>query len=155
MIKSKKPKANWMSVPGAKVRGPERFGRGETDTRSLRSNLQREYDKTAPRFIAKARAANAVCPVVRAIGMARIRKELNLVGRIDFSVCEVHHTRGRAGMLMILQQFWLAVSSSGHAWIHRNLDEARQLGLVCQIGEWNTVPREPAKQLEQTGQKDF
>lgn len=54
---------------------------------------------------------------------------------------EIHHVRGRIGRLLNDQRFWLAVSTAGHNWIHNNMDAARGLGLLCQKGQWNNVPK--------------
>lgn len=52
---------------------------------------------------------------------------------------EVHHTRGRIGALLLDERFWKAVSSEGHNWIHAHPNEARKLGLLCEVGQWNRV----------------
>lgn len=54
---------------------------------------------------------------------------------------QVHHRRGRIGRLLLMEEWWSAVSAVGHDWINRNPEAARKLGLLCQKGEWNTVPR--------------
>lgn len=51
---------------------------------------------------------------------------------------QVHHTRGRAGSLLLDTRFWVAVSQDGHDWIHNNMAAARKLGFICQHGHWNT-----------------
>ena len=55
---------------------------------------------------------------------------------------EIHHTRGRIGKLLNDQRFWLAVSTAGHNFIHNNMDAARGLGLLCQKGQWNNIPKQ-------------
>lgn len=54
---------------------------------------------------------------------------------------EVHHIRGRLGPLLEDQQYWLAVSTQGHRWIHNNPVKARELGFMAQPGDWNRTPR--------------
>lgn len=54
---------------------------------------------------------------------------------------EVHHTRGRIGRLLIEEKFWVGVSKAAHRWIHDNIDAARGLGLICQKGQWNNIPK--------------
>lgn len=54
---------------------------------------------------------------------------------------EIHHTRGRIGRLLTEEKYWLAVSAAGHDWIHNNMDAARRLGLLCQKGQWNLMPK--------------
>ena len=55
---------------------------------------------------------------------------------------DIHHTRGRAGPLIIDVRFWKAVSRGGHRWIEENGEAARALGLLCQRGQWNTPPND-------------
>lgn len=55
---------------------------------------------------------------------------------------DVHHTRGRVGSLLLDERFWRAVSRKGHDWIGNNMAEARKLGLLCEVGQWN-VPVAP------------
>lgn len=52
---------------------------------------------------------------------------------------EIHHIRGRAGKLLNATDHWLAVCSPCHARIHRYPAEARELGLICEKGKWNTL----------------
>jgi len=53
---------------------------------------------------------------------------------------EIHHTRGRTGRLLRDQRFWMPVCRRCHEWIHTNMNEARKVDLLCQLGEWNTYP---------------
>jgi hypothetical protein len=55
---------------------------------------------------------------------------------------EVHHTRGRLGALLTAEQFWCALCAACHRWVHDNPIEARAVGLLCENGEWNTVPNQ-------------
>lgn len=55
---------------------------------------------------------------------------------------DVHHTRGRAGTLLIDKRFWKAVSREGHNWINANPLDARKRGLICERGLWNSPPRD-------------
>lgn len=54
---------------------------------------------------------------------------------------EVHHTRGRAGSLLLDTRFWKAVSHAGHVEIHNNVPFARELGFFCAPGQWNKPPK--------------
>lgn len=45
-------------------------------------------------------------------------------------VTEVHHKKGRVGKLFLYVPFWLAVSRSGHVWIHENPKEAYKKGFL-------------------------
>lgn len=51
---------------------------------------------------------------------------------------QVHHTRGRVGRLLCEAQYWLAVCHECHEWITNHTAKARELGLVCELGKWNT-----------------
>lgn len=55
---------------------------------------------------------------------------------------QIHHSRGRQGRLLNDTRFWFAVSEKGHNWIHANIDAARNLGLFCEKGQWNTTPKD-------------
>jgi len=72
------------------------------------------------------------------------------VGKIGRQVrnpaTEIHHTRGRAGTLLLDERYWLGVSAAGHDYIHENPQAARAQGYLCQPGEWNqttNAPHEP------------
>lgn len=52
---------------------------------------------------------------------------------------EVHHTRGRVGGLMLDRQFWLALCSKCHRWIHDHPAKARAAGL---LGPWGRQVRD-------------
>lgn len=54
---------------------------------------------------------------------------------------EIHHLRGRAGSLMLDRRFWMAACSRCHDWCHNSMDQARKLGCLCQIGDWNKPVR--------------
>jgi hypothetical protein len=54
---------------------------------------------------------------------------------------QVHHTRGRIGRLLRMQEFWLAVCDRCHAWIHDNPNLARKYGLLAPSSEFNVVPK--------------
>lgn len=49
---------------------------------------------------------------------------------------QIHHMRGRSGSLYLNEKFWRAVSQTGHNEINLHPETARQLGLLCQVGEW-------------------
>lgn len=50
---------------------------------------------------------------------------------------QCHHQRGRRGVLLMDERYWIPVSDAGHRWIHNNPAEARKLGLLCEVGDWN------------------
>ena len=51
---------------------------------------------------------------------------------------DVHHTRGRIGRLLCEQKFWLPLCRKHHEWVGENISQAREMGLICQPGKWNT-----------------
>src|SRR5688572_32678371 len=53
---------------------------------------------------------------------------------------EVHHKFGRRGALLMWQPGWQAVCAECHRFIHRNICEARWLGLYAPKGQWNKMP---------------
>lgn len=54
---------------------------------------------------------------------------------------QCHHKRGRLGALLMDKRFWIPVSDDGHKWIDANRKQARRLGLLCALGDWNKIPR--------------
>lgn len=58
---------------------------------------------------------------------------------VPFYAVEIHHRRGRSGKLLNATEYWLAVCNHCHARIHRHPAEARELGLLCEKGKWNTL----------------
>jgi len=57
---------------------------------------------------------------------------------------DAHHSRGRAGSLLMDKRFWIPVCRRAHAWIQDHPQEARALGLLCEPGEWNVPVKEGA-----------
>jgi hypothetical protein len=59
---------------------------------------------------------------------------------------QCHHKNGRKmtreGDLLLAEQFWIPVSASGHDWIHKNIEQARKLGLICEAGRYNSWPKD-------------
>lgn len=47
-----------------------------------------------------------------------------------------HHARGRVGSLKCDVRWFVPICRPHHDWVHRNIAEARKLGLICQLGEW-------------------
>lgn len=60
----------------------------------------------------------------------------------SLSATDIHHIRGRRGRLLLDQRFWMPVCRHAHDWIGSHPAEARTLGWLCQVGEWNT-PKAP------------
>jgi hypothetical protein len=53
---------------------------------------------------------------------------------------EVHHKNGRTGRLLNYTPFFIAVCRKCHDWIGRNGAEARELGVLAPISEFNVYP---------------
>lgn len=72
-----------------------------------------------------------------------LRNPLNLTCRIRAtSECsnncsEIHHSRGRGGILLFDVRYWLPVCNSCHSYLHAYPAEARAKGWLAQPGEWN------------------
>lgn len=49
-----------------------------------------------------------------------------------------HHLRGR-GRLLCDMRFWKALCREHHRFVHDNIEEARQLGLLCERGKWGSA----------------
>jgi len=59
---------------------------------------------------------------------------------------QLHHSRGRIGRLYLDERFWIGVCAPCHAWIHEEApNEARELGLLASVAEWNTFPKDENK----------
>lgn len=55
---------------------------------------------------------------------------------------EIHHSRGRAGTLLLDERFWKGTCASAHDFIHSNPALAREYGLICKHGDWNNAPKD-------------
>lgn len=44
---------------------------------------------------------------------------------------DIHHTRGRVGALLLLQEYWMSASRDMHEWAHNNPTEARRIGVLA------------------------
>jgi hypothetical protein len=65
------------------------------------------------------------------------RVYLLLLGqRVPATQC--HHYQGRRGMLLLYEPFWIPVSWEGHRWIEDHRQRARELGLLCPLGRYNS-----------------
>jgi hypothetical protein len=142
MIQKKpKKKALWLTAfPEQAVKTmtkPEKLKRLRKAVRLVskrRQAVTAEYREKARAFVAAAIARGETCPVVAAI------EDLRESVRYGWPCCnrlnEVHHTRGRAGSLLLDERFWLALSKQGHRWVHENPEEARAHGWICEPGDW-------------------
>lgn len=55
---------------------------------------------------------------------------------------QVHHSRGRAGTLLLDVRYWKAVCSGAHEWIGAQPQDARRTGFLCAKGDWNRAPQD-------------
>lgn len=53
----------------------------------------------------------------------------------------VHHTRGRIGSLLCDTRHWVLLCLTCHDWVGDHPKEAREAGLLCEKGLWNTPDR--------------
>lgn len=54
----------------------------------------------------------------------------------------IHHRFGRAGSLLCDVRYWHALSLDGHIWVDGHRTEAREIGLLGLVGEWNRGPKD-------------
>lgn len=130
----------WGKAPWAQLHPPEAAPkptrRWLRSASTKRAQQLRQYRMQAAEFVRQHR--HEMCPVVRDIKELFWGKKYG--HPISAWIVEVHHTRGRAGGLLLDEQFWMAVSKAGHRWIHAHPAEARRRGWLCAVGEWNTPP---------------
>lgn len=100
---------------------------------SERAREERLYRKEAAVFLAA--LPNRWCPVVDRYNVCTREKKFTRQ-----LVNQVHHTRGRIGRLLRMQEFWLGVSDVGHSLINSHPEWARKNGFLCPWGQYNTVP---------------
>lgn len=143
-FKNKQPRkqALWLTAfPKQAIKTPFRPDKVKRQPKRIRPMSKKrqvtskEYREKARAFVAAAIARGETCPVVAAIEDLResIRYGHPCCNRLN----EIHHTRGRAGSLLLDERFWLAVSENGHRFIHENMDLAREYGWLCEKGLWN------------------
>jgi len=58
---------------------------------------------------------------------------------------EIHHHRGRLGVLKLDERFWVPICRKCHDRVGAEPEWARKQGLLCAVGKWNTFaePSEP------------
>lgn len=61
---------------------------------------------------------------------------------------DCHHTRGRRGELLLDERFWFPVCRRHHDWIRDNPTEARKIGLLPPVGQYDTTPESWQKTLD-------
>lgn len=84
----------------------------------------REYRKVRKEFLRE----HPVCECCRVINLNPILHRAT----------EIHHVRGRIGSLLCDTRFFKATCFQAHHWIGHHPQEARKLGLLCELGKWNT-----------------
>ena len=52
---------------------------------------------------------------------------------------DVHHKRGKVGLLLFDVRHFIPVCRTCHDWIGDNPEKARELGLLCEKGQWNAL----------------
>ena len=139
----KKPRkqALWLTTfPEQKVKTALRLDKVKRQPKRIRpmskkrQATSKEYREKAAAFVAAAIARGETCPVVAAI------EDLRESIRYGHPCCnrpnEVHHTRGRAGSLLLDERYWLALSKQGHRFVHEHPEVARENGWLCAAGDW-------------------
>lgn len=87
-------------------------------------------------------------PTISKVRHARLREYGKLRARFlhDRPHCErckkratdIHHKRGRVGRLLCMTEHWAGLCRRCHDFVGNNPKEARELGLLCEVGKWNT-----------------
>lgn len=108
--------ASTTSKPTSPPRKPLRRTRVRPRSKAMKRRLQ-EYWKLAARFLADH-------PHCKKTGCKKPSKD-------------VHHTRGRAGELLLDWRLWLPLCREDHDWVRDNPAAARSAGLLCEKGKWN------------------
>jgi len=49
---------------------------------------------------------------------------------------DLHHSRGRAGRLLLAEEFWFALCRCHHDLCRDDIKAARELGIMCEAGQW-------------------
>ena len=61
---------------------------------------------------------------------------------------DIHHTHGKVGKLLCYEPLFKLVCRSCHRWITNHTEMARELGLVCEKGQWNNQSLIPKNYYE-------
>jgi hypothetical protein len=105
------------------------------------------YAAKAAAFVAAVVAAGGSCPVVRLV--PELRDGFKYGHHISARLHAVHHVYGRGhggrGPLLMDERLWICLSLQGHRWVHSHQTEARALGFLAPLGQWNVpVPADAA-----------
>jgi hypothetical protein len=96
----------------------------------------RQYAKQRKRFLAEHPICQVWCahngwtqtPEGSYSGHGKLASDKYLVEIGAQRAVDVHHKRGRIGLMLIAEEHWMAVSRKAHDWIHANPKEARARG---------------------------
>lgn len=116
-----RPKANWTRVSGQVMEPKKKPVRRIRKRSKAMDARMRQYRKLANAF----KRDNPKC------AMPKCQSKTD----------DVHHTRGRAGSLLLDWRYWKPVCRSCHDWIQRNPIFARDLKMLCDPGLWNEPDR--------------
>lgn len=129
--KSPSRKALWVGLknclrPRMNTKRPSEPRRRVRSVSALRSKRLAEYAAEKLRYLQGIRhAVTADGRIVAVCDSCR-----------RWTAVDVHHTRGRAGQLLVRSQHWLLVCRACHDQIHREPEWARRRGLLAEKGDW-------------------
>ncbi len=129
--KPKRPKALWYRIQFGNKPQPKPPRRIKPVSKAMTKKL-REYAKRV-----KAWKQDRYC-----VGSLVIFKGLPICPPYPHLCEDNHHKRGKLGALLMDERYWLPVCRKLHNWIRDNPKIARDLGLLCQPGEWNRPEKE-------------
>lgn len=64
--------------------------------------------------------------------------EHGLCAKCGGKASDIHHKRGKLGALLTRTEHFVSVCRDCHHWIHDHPKESRELGLLCEKGQWNS-----------------
>lgn len=125
-------KALWCSLPGAKVSAPKPKQKRIGAVSAARRGALAKYRKLRNDFLSKRPCCEAC---------NRLRKQIGwpLIG--PHAAIEIHHSHGRIGRLLCYVRWWIPVCRAAHEWIGIHPNHARDAGLICEKGQWNSKPK--------------
>ncbi len=97
------------------------------------SNRKRERDEkylAIRKGFLQARSKCEVCPILRPTSKPN-------------RATDIHHKNGKAGELYFQIHLFIPSCRRCHQWIGDHPKEARELGLIGELGTWNTPQTEP------------
>ena len=127
-LKKKRAKAIWTQAYPAQHKKlyPENTARGGVKAQSGSKKMRDAiYSEIAKLFKAAFPYCEA-CKAIRHCNAAHARPTE-----------DVHHKRGKVGLLYFDVRHWISVCRACHTWIGDNIEAARAIGLLCERGDWN------------------